>query len=117
MQEEDSAKVIGDIVKIASGPMKELPHGNDLHKVIDVQDGKLLIQPWDQETEKPFPLKNIKYPHSAVLVDAADITSHDLLGMDIRLKEEGEGDDQYPVNNGEEDEEEDEDAVPRPMTH
>lgn len=112
MQEEDSAKVIGDIVKIASGPMKELPHGNDLHKVIDVQDGKLLIQPWDQETEKPFPLKNIKYPHSAVLVDAADITSHDLLGMDIRLKEEGEGDDQYP-----EDEEEDEDAVPRPMTH
>lgn len=120
LKEEDSAKVIGDIVKIASGPMKELPHGNDLHKVIDVQDGKLLIQPWDQETEKPFPLKNIKYPHSAVLVDAADITSHDLLGMDIRLKEEGEGDDQYPVHNGEkneEDEEEDEDDVPRPMTH
>ena len=180
LKEEDSAKVIGDIVKIASGPMKELPHGNDLHKVIDVQDGKLLIQPWDQETEKPFPLKNIKYPHSAVLVDAADITSHDLLGMDIRLKEEdgsdsapahklygpavstipvelsavktrgeqravlqaiandpkdtfapkakrllsklfgikeeGEGDDEYPVHN-EEDEEEDEDAVPRPMTH
>lgn len=120
MQEEDSAKVIGDIVKIASGPMKELPHGNDLHKVIDVQDGKLLIQPWDQETEKPFPLKNIKYPHSAVLVDAADITSHDLLGMDIRLKEEGEDDDQYPVNNGEkneEDEEEDDDSLTRPMTH
>ena len=120
MQEEDSAKVIGDIVKIASGPMKELPHGNDLHKVIDVQDGKLLIQPWDQETEKPFPLKNIKYPHSAVLVDAADITSHDLLGMDIRLKEEGEGDDQYPVHNGEkneEDEEEDDDSLTRPMTH
>jgi len=120
MQEEDSAKVIGDIVKIASGPMKELPHGNDLHKIIDVQDGKLLIQPWDQETEKPFPLKNIKYPHSAVLVDAADITSHDLLGMDIRLKEEGEDDDQYPVNNGEkneEDEEEDDDSLTRPMTH
>ena len=108
LKEEDSAKVIGDIIKIASGPMKELPHGNDLHKVIDVQDGKLLIQPWDQETEKPFPLKNIKYPHSAILVDAADITSHDLLGMSVRLKEEGEG---------EEDEEEDEDAVPRPMTH
>jgi hypothetical protein len=120
MQEEDSAKVIGDIVKIASGPMKELTHGNDLHKVIDVQDGKLLIQPWDQETEKPFPLKNIKYPHSAVLVDAADITSHDLLGMDIRLKEEGEGDDQYAVHNGEkneEDEEEDDDSLTRPMTH
>ena len=180
LKEEDSAKVIGDIIKIASGPMKELPHGNDLHKVIDVQDGKLLIQPWDQETEKPFPLKNIKYPHSAILVDAADITSHDLLGMSVRLKEEdgpdsdpahklsgpgiltmpvqlsaaktrgeqravlqaiandpkdtfapkakrllsklfgikeeGEGDDQYPVHN-EEDEEEDEDAVPRPMTH
>lgn len=106
LKEEDSAKVIGDIIKIASGPMKELPHGNDLHKVIDVQDGKLLIQPWDQETEKPFPLKNIKYPHSAILVDAADITSHDLLGMDIRLKEEGES----------EEDEEDEDAVPRPMT-
>jgi len=97
LKEEDSAKVIGDIVKIASGPMKELPHGNDLHKVIDVQDGKLLIQPWDQETEKPFPLKNIKYPHSAVLVDAADITSHDLLGMDIRLKEE-DGPDSDPAH-------------------
>lgn len=119
LKEEDSAKVIGDIVKIASGPMKELPHGNDLHKIIDVQDGKLLIQPWDQETEKPFPLKNIKYPHSAVLVDAADITSHDLLGMDIRLKEEGEGDDEYPVHNNEknEEDEEDDDPLTRPMTH
>jgi hypothetical protein len=97
LKEDDSAKVIGDIVKIASGPMKELPHGNDLHKIIDVQDGKLLIQPWDQETEKPFPLKNIKYPHSAVLVDAADITSHDLLGMDIRLKEE-DGPDSDPAH-------------------
>jgi len=119
LKEEDSAKVIGDIVKIASGPMKELPHGNDLHKIIDVQDGKLLIQPWDQETEKPFLLKNIKYPHSAVLVDAADITSHDLLGMDIRLKEEGEGDDEYPVHNNEknEEDEEDDDPLTRPMTH
>lgn len=116
LKEEDSAKVIGDIVKIASGPMKELPHGNDLHKIIDVQDGKLLIQPWDQETEKPFPLKNIKYPHSAVLVDAADITSHDLLGMDIRLKEEGEGDDEYPVHNNEKNEEDD-DSLTRPITH
>jgi len=113
LKEEDSAKVIGDIVKIASGPMKELPHGNDLHKVIDVQDGKLLIQPWDQETEKPFPLKNIKYPHSAVLVDAADITSHDLLGMDIRLKEEDGPDGE----NNEEDEEKDDDSLPRPTTH
>jgi hypothetical protein len=93
--------------------MKELPHGNDLHKVIDVQDGKLLIQPWDQETEKPFPLKNIKYPHSAVLVDAADITSHDLLGMDIRLKEEDGPDGE----NNEEDEEKDDDSLPRPTTH
>ena len=119
LKEEDSAKVIGDIVKIASGPMKELPHGNDLHKIIDVQDGKLLIQPWDQETEKPFPLKNIKYPHSAVLVDADDITSHDLLGMDIRLKEEGEGDDEYPVHNNEknEEDEEDDDTLTRPITH
>jgi len=118
MQEEDSAKVIGDIIKIASGPMKELPHGNDLHKIIDVQDGKLLIQPWDQETEKPFPLKNIKYPHSAVLIDPADITSHDLLGMDIRLKEE---DDSAPDEEGDEqnieDQEEDEAVVPRPMTY
>ena len=97
MQEEDSAKVIGDIVKIVSGPTKDLHHGNDLHKVIHVQDGKLLIQPWDQETKKPFPLKNIKYPHSAVLVDAADITSHDLLGMDIRLKEE-DGPDSDPAH-------------------
>ena len=118
MQEEDSAKVIGDIIKIASGPMKELPHGNDLHKIIDVQDGKLLIQPWDQETEKPFPLKNIKYPHSAVLIDPADITSHDLLGMDIRLKEEDDSapDDEDDEQNIE-DQEEDEDVVPRPMTH
>jgi hypothetical protein len=118
MQEEDSAKVIGDIIKIASGPMKELPHGNDLHKIIDVQDGKLLIQPWDQETEKPFPLKNIKYPHSAVLIDPADITSHDLLGMDIRLKEEdNSAPDEEDDEQNKEDQEEDEDAVPRPMTH
>ena len=98
--------------------MKELPHGNDLHKIIDVQDGKLLIQPWDQETEKPFPLKNIKYPHSAVLIDPADITSHDLLGMDIRLKEEDDSapDDEDDEQNIE-DQEEDEDVVPRPMTH
>jgi len=118
LKEEDSAKVIGDIIKIASGPMKELPHGNDLHKIIDVQDGKLLIQPWDQETEKPFPLKNIKYPHSAVLIDPADITSHDLLGMDIRLKEEDDSapDDEDDEQN-KEDEEEDEDAVPRPTTY
>ena len=118
LKEEDSAKVIGDIIKIASGPMKELPHGNDLHKIIDVQDGKLLIQPWDQETESPFPLKNIKYPHSAVLIDPADITSHDLLGMDIRLKEEEDSaPDEEDDGQNEEDEEEDEDVVPRPMTH
>ena len=118
LKEEDSAKVIGDIIKIASGPMKELPHGNDLHKIIDVQDGKLLIQPWDQETEKPFPLKNIKYPHSAVLIDPADITSHDLLGMDIRLKEEDDSapDDEDDEQNIE-DQEEDEDVVPRPTTY
>ena len=118
LKEEDSAKVIGDIIKIASGPMKELPHGNDLHKIIDVQDGKLLIQPWDQETEKPFPLKNIKYPHSAVLIDPADITSHDLLGMDIRLKEEDDpAPDEEDDEQNKEDEEEDEDVVPRPTTH
>ena len=133
MKEEDSAKVIGDIVKIASGPLKSGPHGNALHKVIDIQDGKLLIQPWDQETEKPFPLKDIKYPHYSVLVDPQHLTSHDMLGMHVGLKEdeasdEGTGMPERPEEKMkeekkkskkqiEDEEEDEEDNIPQPATY
>jgi hypothetical protein len=131
MKEEDSAKVIGDIVKIASGPLKSGPHGNALHKVIDIQDGKLLIQPWDQETEKPFPLKDIKYPHYSVLVEPEHLTSHDMLGMHVGLKEdegsdEGTGEPERPEEKMKEEkkkskkeieDEDEEDNLPRPATY
>ena len=133
IMEEDSAKVIGDIVKIASGPLKSGPHGNALHKVIDIQDGKLLIQPWDQETEKTFPLKDIKYPHYSVLVDPQHLTSHDMLGMHVGLKEdeasdEGTGMPERPEEKMkeekkkskkqiEDEEEDEEDNIPQPATY